>query len=112
MFGVYEIGYSIEDPFQGTLRLSILCDGIRRDVLGDDLHRETAFQLNSGKESPSDTDDDDEELYEENETSDEEPVAVVVESVSEEPLVISQPLLSGLNSTTVSSIVREKDSFE
>jgi len=112
LFGVYEIGYSIEDPFQGTLRLSILCDGIRRDVLGDDLHRETAFQLNSGKESPSDTDDDDEELYEENETSDEEPVAVVVESVSEEPLVISQPLLSGLNSTTVSSIVREKDSFE
>ena len=46
LFGVYEIGYTIEDPFQGTLRLSILCDGIRRDVLGYDLNRDTAFQLN------------------------------------------------------------------
>ena len=45
MFGVYEIGYSIEDPFQGTLRLSILCDAIRRDVLGDELIRNTAFVL-------------------------------------------------------------------
>jgi predicted membrane chloride channel (bestrophin family) len=34
LFGVYQIGYSIEDPFQGSLRLSILCDAIRRDVLG------------------------------------------------------------------------------
>lgn len=46
LFGVYEIGYSIEDPFQGTLRLSILCDAIRRDVLGDELIRNTAFTLN------------------------------------------------------------------
>eukprot|EP00979_Chaetoceros_neogracilis_P013547 scaffold3896_cov235-Chaetoceros_neogracile.AAC.12 len=45
LFGVYEIGYSIEDPFQGTLRLSILCDAIRRDVLGDDIIRNTAFVL-------------------------------------------------------------------
>lgn len=45
MFGVYEIGYSIEDPFQGTLRLSILCDAIRRDVLGDEIIRNTAFVL-------------------------------------------------------------------
>eukprot|EP00559_Dactyliosolen_fragilissimus_P006660 CAMPEP_0184866470 /NCGR_PEP_ID=MMETSP0580-20130426/22495_1 /TAXON_ID=1118495 /ORGANISM="Dactyliosolen fragilissimus" /LENGTH=582 /DNA_ID=CAMNT_0027366171 /DNA_START=497 /DNA_END=2245 /DNA_ORIENTATION=- len=45
LFGVYEIGYSIEDPFQGTLRLSILCDAIRRDVLGDELIRNTAFQM-------------------------------------------------------------------
>lgn len=36
LFGVYQIGYSIEDPFQKSLRLSILCDAIRRDVLGDD----------------------------------------------------------------------------
>lgn len=36
LFGVYQIGYSIEDPFQGSLRLSILCDAIRNDVLGDD----------------------------------------------------------------------------
>lgn len=53
LFGVYEIGYTIEDPFQGTLRLSILCDGIRRDVLGDDLHRETAFQLNEQENAKS-----------------------------------------------------------
>ena len=45
LFGVYEIGYSIEDPFQGTLRLSILCDAIRRDVLGDEIIRNTAFVL-------------------------------------------------------------------
>ena len=32
-FGVYQIGYSIEDPFQGSLRLSILCDAIRRSVI-------------------------------------------------------------------------------
>lgn len=47
LFGVYEIGYSIEDPFQGTLRLSILCDAIRRDVLGDEIIRNTAFTLNT-----------------------------------------------------------------
>jgi hypothetical protein len=35
LFGIYQIGYSIEDPFQGSLRLSILCDSIRRDVLVD-----------------------------------------------------------------------------
>jgi len=35
MFGVYQIGYSIEDPFQGSLRLSSLCDSIRQAVLGD-----------------------------------------------------------------------------
>jgi hypothetical protein len=34
MFGVYQIGYHIEDPFQGSLRLSILCDAIRNDVMG------------------------------------------------------------------------------
>lgn len=45
MFGVYEIGYSIEDPFQGTLRLSVLCDTIRRDVLADEVTRSTAFEL-------------------------------------------------------------------
>lgn len=44
LFGVYEIGYTIEDPFQGSLRLSILCDTVRRDVYGDELHRISAFQ--------------------------------------------------------------------
>jgi predicted membrane chloride channel (bestrophin family) len=33
LYGIYQIGYSIEDPFQGSLRLSILCDSIRHDVL-------------------------------------------------------------------------------
>lgn len=33
LFGVYQIGHSIEDPFQGSLQLSALCDDIRRDVL-------------------------------------------------------------------------------
>ena len=43
LFGLYEIGYSSEDPFQGTLKLSILCDAIRRDMLGDEFIRSTAF---------------------------------------------------------------------
>ena len=55
LFGVYEIGYSIEDPFQGTLRLSILCDTVRRDVLADEFVRETAFFY----ERESDQSDDD-----------------------------------------------------
>jgi Bestrophin, RFP-TM, chloride channel len=58
LFGVYEIGYAIEDPFQGTLRLSIICDTIRRDVLGDEIIRSTAFNLDDG-ENVSDEDDDD-----------------------------------------------------
>lgn len=35
LFGVYQIGHSIEDPFQKTLRLSILCNAIRQDVMGE-----------------------------------------------------------------------------
>jgi predicted membrane chloride channel (bestrophin family) len=54
MFGVYEIGYSIEDPFQGTLRLSVLCDTIRRDVLADEVIRNTAFERESKKSSDED----------------------------------------------------------
>ena len=50
LFGVYEIGYSIEDPFQGTLRLSVICETIRRDVLGDELIRNTAFEVVTGEE--------------------------------------------------------------
>ena len=46
LFGVYQIGYSIEDPFQGSLRLSILCDAIRNDVIGNDVEsRDTAYEL-------------------------------------------------------------------
>ena len=53
LFGVYEIGSRIEDPFQGTLRLSIYCDAIRRDVLADAIARDTAFDLDEdeGKSS-------------------------------------------------------------
>jgi Bestrophin, RFP-TM, chloride channel len=51
LFGVYEIGVRIEDPFQGTLRLSIMCDTIRRDVLADESIRSTAFDLEHPDES-------------------------------------------------------------
>ena len=62
LFGVYEIGYSIEDPFQGTLRLSILCDAIRRDVIADEVIRNTAFKLTEPvKEELKKTVDDDDE---------------------------------------------------
>ena len=50
LFGVYEIGYSIEDPFQGTLRLSVLCDTIRRDVLADEVIRSTAFEKEDARD--------------------------------------------------------------
>ena len=53
LFGVYEIGYSIEDPFQGTLRLSVLCDTIRRDVLADEIIRNTAFS--TGEDTTDDS---------------------------------------------------------
>ena len=51
LYGIYQIGYSIEDPFQGSLRLSILCDAIRRDVLGnyDDHERDSAFALEDSR---------------------------------------------------------------
>jgi len=58
---VYEIGYAIEDPFQGTLRLSILCDGVRRDVLGDENIRNSAFVLDHLSEEETDFDEDEEE---------------------------------------------------
>jgi hypothetical protein len=32
MLGIYQIGYSIEDPFKKSLRLSILCNTIREDI--------------------------------------------------------------------------------
>ncbi|CAJ1932663.1 unnamed protein product [Cylindrotheca closterium] len=44
LFGVYQIGHSIEDPFQGSLRLSTLCEDIRRDILEDVDRRESAFE--------------------------------------------------------------------
>lgn len=52
LFGVFEVSCAIEDPFQGTLRLSILCDTIRRDVLGDENIRSTAFRLEERPTTP------------------------------------------------------------
>lgn len=66
LFGVYEIGVAIEDPFQGTLRLSIMCDIVRRDVLGDEIIRSTAFDLQD------DNDDDEEDLEEAEENDDDD----------------------------------------
>lgn len=45
LFGVHQTGHSIEDPFQKTLRLSILCKAIRRDVLGEAEYRNSVFNL-------------------------------------------------------------------
>ena len=48
MFGVYQIGAVIEDPFQGSLRLRMLSDAIYRDVMyGADMknRRESAYAL-------------------------------------------------------------------
>jgi len=73
LFGVYEIGTRIEDPFQGTLRLSIICDAIRRDVLADELIRDTAFKLDDPKaeeESIGFFEDDDSEYGDEFEDTD------------------------------------------
>ena len=52
--------YSIEDPFQGSLRLSILCDTIRRDVMGSPF-RTTAFELVDDLPTSTDDDDDDDD---------------------------------------------------
>jgi len=51
MLGVYQIGYTIEDPFQGSLRLAVLCDDIYHDVMagtdGTLLNRQSAFEMDS-----------------------------------------------------------------
>lgn len=56
LFGVYQIGHSIEDPFQGTLRLSILCDAIHKDVLLTDGDSESSSSLSSIRASAFDMD--------------------------------------------------------
>lgn len=48
LFGVYQIGYTIEDPFQGSLRLSILCDSIRKDILGQQKEYNTRVEDDIG----------------------------------------------------------------
>jgi len=64
LYGVYEIGTRIEDPFQGTLRLSIYCDAIRRDVLADAIVRDTAFELEDDGKPLGGEDDDDGGIFE------------------------------------------------
>ncbi|KAL7452678.1 hypothetical protein ACHAWC_004401, partial [Mediolabrus comicus] len=64
LFGVYEIGSRIEDPFQGTLRLSIYCDAIRRDVLTDAIARDTAFELEDETKVSVDDEGDEDAIFE------------------------------------------------
>ena len=64
LFGVYEIGSRIEDPFQGTLRLSIYCDAIRRDVLTDSIARDTAFELEEVSKVSVDEEGDEDAIFE------------------------------------------------
>ncbi|KAL3802676.1 hypothetical protein HJC23_012000 [Cyclotella cryptica] len=71
LFGVYEIGTRIEDPFQGTLRLSIYCDSIRRDVLADAIVRDTAFDLDGDGRITGDIDGDEDAIFEFESESDE-----------------------------------------
>jgi ion channel-forming bestrophin family protein len=43
-YGIYQIGYVIEDPFQRTIRLKTICDRIYRDVLCS-VQRSSAFTV-------------------------------------------------------------------
>jgi len=56
MFGVYQIGHTIEDPFKGSLRLTDMCNSIYRDVMYGDrneagMRRESAFRRDGEKEN-------------------------------------------------------------
>lgn len=60
MFGVYQIGHTIEDPFQGSLRLSDMCNSIYRDVMYGDrnaagMRRESAFRKDGEKDNDWDS---------------------------------------------------------
>ncbi|KAL7580833.1 hypothetical protein ACA910_001107 [Epithemia clementina (nom. ined.)] len=60
LYGIYQIGYTIEDPFQGSLRLSILCDAIYQDVMyGTDQMRRrlSALEATTQNEEMSEWDD-------------------------------------------------------
>lgn len=98
LFGVYEIGVAIEDPFQGTLRLSIICDTIRRDVLGDEIIRCTAFDVGDDSDLDDDDDDDDADENDEVKYYDEENKPVVANattSSSKESDTVSLSSISG-----------------
>jgi len=71
LYGIYQIGYNIEDPFQSTLRLSILCDAVRRDVFAEEiLQRDTAFVVDN--DVSEDADDDESTLEREGDLIDED----------------------------------------
>mmetsp|Transcript_19919 Transcript_19919/g.37500 ORF Transcript_19919/g.37500 Transcript_19919/m.37500 type:complete len:474 (-) Transcript_19919:168-1589(-) len=60
MFGVYQIGHTIEDPFQGSLRLTDMCNSIYRDVMYGDrneagMRRESAFRKDGEKDNDWDS---------------------------------------------------------
>jgi len=54
LLGVYQIGYTIEDPFQGSFRLSLLCDAVYRDVMyigrQEETPRDSAFVLDKDEQ--------------------------------------------------------------
>ncbi|KAL9181508.1 hypothetical protein ACHAXT_010313 [Thalassiosira profunda] len=55
LFGIYQIGHTIEDPFKGSLRLTDMCNSIYRDVMHGDrteagMRRESAFRKDGEKE--------------------------------------------------------------
>jgi hypothetical protein len=104
LFGVYQIGYSIEDPFQGSLRLSILCDAIRKDVLGETLERESAYTLEDTWEHDDDDADDVLDHVESNIVSEkdatlkeldlvEESVSPYIPAVNQSDLILNTPTL-------------------
>lgn len=43
LFGIYHIGFTIEDPFRGSLRLAALCDDMYRNIMAP--RRDTAFAV-------------------------------------------------------------------
>ena len=60
MFGVYQIGHTIEDPFAGSLRLTDMCNSIYRDVMYGDrneagMRRESAFRKDGEKDNDWDS---------------------------------------------------------
>lgn len=60
MFGVYQIGHTIEDPFAGSLRLTDMCNSIYRDVMYGDrneagMRRESAFRKDGERDNDWDS---------------------------------------------------------
>jgi len=53
LFGIYEIGVQIEDPFQRTLKLSVICDQIKGEVVDEDWRdRRSAFNFEESEMLP------------------------------------------------------------